>query len=93
MSIRLKNAVSYGELITMTQKLVEYAEHRSAIAIAVGETFADVASLLYKSEREALGVASKIAQRIAAQINKDQGALIKNNRWCPSIYPDFGDLL
>lgn len=92
MSIHLKNAVPYGELITMTQKLVEYAEHRSAIAIAVGETFAEVASVLCKSKREALDVASKIAQRIAAQINKDKGALIKNNLWCPSIYPDFGGL-
>ena len=92
MSIRLKNAVSYGELITMTQNLVEYAEHRAAIAIAVGETFAGAASVLYKSRREALDVASKIAQRIAAQINADKGALIKNNRWCPSVYPDFGDL-
>lgn len=92
MSIHLKNAVSYGELIAMTQKLVEHAEHRSAIAIAVGETFAEVASVLCKSKREALDVASKIAQRIAAQINKDEGALIKNNRWCPSVYPDFGDL-
>ena len=93
MSIHLKNAVPYGELITMTQKLVEYAEHRSAIAIAVGETFAEVASVLCKSKREALGVASKIAQRIAAQINKDQGARVQNNRWYPSEYPDFGDLI
>lgn len=92
MSIHFKNAVSLSELITTTENLVRYVEHRSAIAIAVGETFAEVASLLYKSEREALGVASKIAQRIAAQINKDQGARVQNNRWCPSIYPDFGDL-
>ena len=93
MSIRFKKSVSRGKLIAMTEDLVKYAELRSAISIAVGETFAQVASLLYKSEREALGVASKIAQRIAAQINKDQGARVQNNRWCPSEYPDFGDLI